>query len=36
MSQFRPMLQEHGLTEQQWRILRALLDEDALDRKSVV
>ena len=26
MSQFRPMLAEHGLTEQQWRVLRALTD----------
>jgi homoprotocatechuate degradation regulator HpaR len=26
MSQFRPMLAEHGLTEQQWRVLRALGD----------
>jgi homoprotocatechuate degradation regulator HpaR len=24
MSRFRPMLQDHGLTEQQWRVLRAL------------
>ncbi len=24
MSNFRPMLREHGLTEQQWRVLRAL------------
>ena len=24
MRQFRPSLREHGLTEQQWRILRAL------------
>lgn len=24
MSRFRPMLREHGLTEQQWRVLRAL------------
>jgi homoprotocatechuate degradation regulator HpaR len=35
MSQFRPMLQEHGLTEQQWRILRALLDEDALEPRQL-
>ncbi len=26
MSQFRPMLREHGVTEQQWRVLRALVD----------
>jgi len=24
MSRFRPLLQDHGLTEQQWRVLRAL------------
>ncbi|WP_249126365.1 MULTISPECIES: homoprotocatechuate degradation operon regulator HpaR [unclassified Bradyrhizobium] len=24
MRQFRPMLREHGVTEQQWRVLRAL------------
>jgi len=26
---FRPMLAEHGLTEQQWRVLRALAASDA-------
>jgi len=26
MSRFRPILHEHGLTEQQWRVLRALDD----------
>lgn len=26
MSQFRPMLREYGLTEQQWRVLRALVE----------
>ena len=29
MRQFRPSLREHGLTEQQWRILRALATVDA-------
>jgi len=24
MERFRPMLREHGLTEQQWRVIRAL------------
>ena len=24
MSRFRPMLRQHGLTEQQWRVIRAL------------
>lgn len=27
MSRFRPMLREHGISEQQWRILRALISE---------
>src|SRR5690348_15475653 len=29
MRQFRPSLRRHGLTEQQWRILRALATVDA-------
>jgi homoprotocatechuate degradation regulator HpaR len=31
MKQFRPSLRRHGLTEQQWRILRALSDVDAIE-----
>ncbi|MDH3350607.1 MAG: homoprotocatechuate degradation operon regulator HpaR [Gammaproteobacteria bacterium] len=31
MARFRPMLREHGLTEQQWRVIRALADGDRLD-----
>ncbi len=31
MRQFRPSLREHGLTEQQWRILRALAAVDAVE-----
>lgn len=31
MARFRPMLREHGLTEQQWRVLRALAEFQALD-----
>ncbi|UFZ06858.1 homoprotocatechuate degradation operon regulator HpaR [Bradyrhizobium ontarionense] len=31
MRQFRPSLREHGLTEQQWRILRALAAVDAIE-----
>jgi len=27
MAQFRPLLSSHGLTEQQWRILRELLEQ---------
>ncbi len=35
MRRFRPILQAHGLTEQQWRILRALLEEDALEPRQL-
>lgn len=28
MRRFRPILKEHGLTEQQWRVLRALADAE--------
>src|SRR6476646_5596692 len=31
MRQFRPKLREHGLTEQQWRILRALAAIEAVE-----
>jgi homoprotocatechuate degradation regulator HpaR len=31
MSRFRPMLRRHGLTEQQWRVIRALADYDRID-----
>src|SRR5438552_16034721 len=31
MRQFRPSLRGHGLTEQQWRILRALAAIDAIE-----
>src|SRR6516165_4657409 len=31
MRQFRPKLREHGLTEQQWRILRALAAIEAAE-----
>src|SRR3977135_339575 len=31
MRQFRPSLREHGLTEQQWRILRALAAIEAAE-----
>src|ERR1700710_4454 len=31
MRQFRPSLRQHGLTEQQWRILRALAAVDAIE-----
>jgi len=31
MSRFRPMLRNHGLTEQQWRVIRALADYRKID-----
>src|SRR3984893_4072228 len=31
MRRFRPSLRDHGLTEQQWRILRALASIDAIE-----
>jgi len=31
MSRFRPMLRDHGLTEQQWRVIRALAAMDNID-----
>jgi len=31
MSRFRPMLRQHGLTEQQWRVIRALAAYDQID-----
>lgn len=31
MSRFRPMLREYGLTEQQWRVIRALADYQSID-----
>ena len=31
MSRFRPMLREYGLTEQQWRVIRALAEFGRID-----
>ncbi len=31
MSRFRPMLRRHGLTEQQWRVVRALAEFEPID-----
>ena len=31
MARFRPMLRDHGLTEQQWRVIRALAAKDQID-----
>ncbi len=33
---FRPILNQHGLTEQQWRIIRALLDTGPLEPREMV
>ena len=35
MRRFRPVLNQHGVTEQQWRILRVLLDEDGLEPRQL-
>jgi homoprotocatechuate degradation regulator HpaR len=35
MSHFRSILNQHGLTEQQWRVLRALLDESPLEPRQI-
>lgn len=31
MARFRPILREHGLTEQQWRVIRVLAEDDGID-----
>ena len=31
MARFRPMLRSHGVTEQQWRVIRALADHEPMD-----
>lgn len=36
MARFRPMLNEAGVTEQQWRVLRAVLSEGALEPRQIV
>src|SRR4051812_33678601 len=35
MARFRPILNAHGLTEQQWRIVRALLDAGPLEPREI-
>jgi homoprotocatechuate degradation regulator HpaR len=35
MAQFRPILNEHGVTEQQWRIIRALLLHGPLEPRQL-
>lgn len=36
IGRFRPLLNEQGLTEQQWRILRALLERGPLEPREIV
>lgn len=36
IANFRPILNAHGLTEQQWRIVRALLDAGPLEPRQIV
>lgn len=36
IARFRPILHAHGLTEQQWRILRVLVETDALEPRQIV
>ncbi|MGH1360822.1 MAG: homoprotocatechuate degradation operon regulator HpaR [Burkholderiaceae bacterium] len=35
IARFRPILTAHGLTEQQWRVIRALLDEGPLEPRQI-
>jgi homoprotocatechuate degradation regulator HpaR len=35
ISHFRPILNEHGITEQQWRIVRVLLDAGSLEPREI-
>lgn len=35
MTHFRPILAEHGLTEQQWRVLRVLWEHNDVDAKEL-
>jgi len=35
MAEFRPLLNEHGLTEQQWRVIRALLQDGPLEPRQL-
>lgn len=36
IANFRPILNDHGLTEQQWRIVRALVDAGPLEPRQIV
>lgn len=35
MAQFRPILNAHDITEQQWRILRALLEQGPMEPRQI-
>ncbi|MFT3956418.1 MAG: homoprotocatechuate degradation operon regulator HpaR [Piscinibacter sp.] len=35
IAHFRPILNAHGVTEQQWRIVRALLEQGALEPRQI-
>jgi homoprotocatechuate degradation regulator HpaR len=35
ISYFRPILNAHGITEQQWRVVRVLLESSALEPKEI-
>jgi homoprotocatechuate degradation regulator HpaR len=35
MVNFRPILSDHGLTEQQWRVIRALAETNGLESKEL-
>jgi homoprotocatechuate degradation regulator HpaR len=35
LARFRPILHQHGLTEQQWRILRVLLETGPLEPRQI-
>ncbi len=36
MARFRPILHRHGVTEQQWRVVRALLERGPLEPREIV
>lgn len=36
IADFRPLLKAHGLTEQQWRVLRVLVQNGALEPRQIV
>ncbi|MEY2654223.1 MAG: hypothetical protein RLZZ524_1251 [Pseudomonadota bacterium] len=36
IAQFRPVLNAHGVTEQQWRIVRALLERGPMEPRQIV